>query len=201
MKAPLLIVAATIALAAVLASCSETEKEVAPQPTTASVSLTATSSGSASPAATPAGATPVPVPFDWKTYTDPLSGISFKYPPDLVADVTNQSPQGSFGERDIDVRSPENRFRGFLISIFESNPAGLTLDQFADEFICLRDKQEGSLGGVRAISCTKEVVDDSPEAAVVAEYGGRFFAITAPQAQSEAEFNAVVQGTEFATAQ
>jgi hypothetical protein len=185
--------AALLAVAVVLA-CGDSEEEVTQDPSlTPAASSTAPPVTTLSPTAAPT--TPVPVPSDWKTYSDSVRAISLKYPPDLVLrDITPGGPQGEFGEQVLELRSPDKPGRAVVFSVFQLNPTGWSLDQFADEFVCTRDKREGMVEGRRALFCTKEVVTDRPESAVVIEYAGQFFAVTASVEVDATEFSALVQG-------
>jgi hypothetical protein len=198
-KRALAVLTASLVALAVLESCSDTE-EVLPE---ALDTVTARPSGS--PSATPmATAAPTPtetkspaptpsVGTDWKQYTDPVLGFAFRYPPDLVAtDVTGVDPQGEFGERVVELRSTEPS-RSFSVSIFERNPRGLTLDEFAEEFICTRDRREGEMANARAIYCVKEVLEGFAHPAVVSEHSGKFIEIQAGAEVSDAEFSTVIQ--------
>lgn len=167
---------------------------------------TATSSESATPTPTlPPVPTVLPlptlpsVPADWLTYADPVLGFSLRYPPDLVLTDTGPSPQGGLQERDLVVRSAQDRSRVFSISIIESNPRGLTIDEWAVEFAACNPKstQEGLLAGIRAIFCSREVVEGRSQPSVLAEHGGRIFLISAGSTLTDSEFSAVLQSFQF----
>jgi hypothetical protein len=197
MKAPLLIVAPIIAFSVAVAACGDADEEVAPDP-----SLTPAASSTTPPVTTPsptaASTTPVPVPSDWKTYSDQISGIRFRYPPDLVAtELAGGEPQGEMGERVIDFRSPDKAGRAISLSVFEDNPSNFTLDQFADEAYCTWEMWEGSLLGVRALICEHASIADQTLSVVVGEYGGRFFVVQATPGVSAEEFAGTTRGAEF----
>jgi hypothetical protein len=178
---------AMIAGAFLFAACDEPEEDVADDvrasqaanETTPITPISLTSPPSMSPSPTPSITIAVTPPPDWKLYENSSMGFSIRYPPDLaVSEEPAASPQGEIGERDVEFRSPED-LRGFLVSTFDLSRPSMTLDEFADEFYCTRDKSPAMLAGSPAIACTLEVYKDFPESVVLTEYSGRFYVITA----------------------
>jgi len=204
MKAPLLIVAFTLGLSAALVACGDAEEELTPV-----VTPTPTASGSSAPTATaaptPVTGTPVTVPSGWATYSSIELGFSLAYPPDLVApevsprsSASATSGPGGSSQRYVEFRSSDDPFRAIAVSVFLTASDKYTLDQFADEFYCLRDKREGSLGGVPAIRCTSEPVDDQTLDNLLVAHRGLYYVIEAsPQQIAQEEFASVVESFRF----
>ena len=165
---------------------------------TASAAATATPGPTLLPSLAPLPTLP-PIPEDWLTNVDAVLGFSLRYPPDLVLTDTGPSPLGGLRERDLVFRSAQDQSRVFSISIVESNPAGLTIDEWAVEFAACNPKsiEEGSLAGIRAIFCSREVVEGHPEPSVLAEHDGRIFLISTGSALTDSEFTAVLQSFQF----
>jgi hypothetical protein len=139
---------------------------------------------------------PEAIPADWKTYVDPVLGFSLRYPPDLVlTDLTGPTPAGSLQERVLLARAAQDQARVLSVSIIESNPKGLAIDEWAVEYAGCNPKsiQPGLLGRVPAILCTREAFEEWAEPAVAAEVGGRIFLITNGSGLTGDEFSAVVR--------
>ena len=155
----------------------------------------------AEPTATPTAATPTPAatpaPADFTNYVDPVLGFSLQYPSDLAfTDLTGPIATGGLSQRAIEFRSPDDRSRGFVISVSD-NTKGLTLEQWAIEFAACRPKsiQQAMLGGVPAIACTREVIEGRPGPAVLAEHEGRMFLMSGRLTDSE--FSRVTESIRF----
>jgi hypothetical protein len=133
---------------------------------------------------------PTPASADFTTYVDPVLGFSLQYPPDLAfTDLTGPISTGGLIQRAIEFRSPEDPSRAFGISV-SANPKGLTLEQWAIEYAACRPKsiQQGMLGGIAAITCTREVIEGRPAPAVVADHSGRIFLISGTSGLTGSEF-------------
>jgi len=195
---------ALVTLATAFVSCEDAEEAVTQLTTTTQASSpTQFTSPSLAPpiaATTTATASPTdPIPDTWLTYLDPVLGFSLRYPPDLVLkDLTGPSPQGGLRERDLQFRAPRTQPRGFTVSVIESFPEGISLEDWAWEYAgCPRESIHlSTLDNVLAVRCTREVYEDYREPAMVSEYGGRMFLISGT-GLSEAEFDLVFSSFKF----
>jgi hypothetical protein len=199
MKAPLFIIAGILGLVLAVVACDDPEEDLAP-------AVTPTSSGSTAPVVTapptsPAATTPVPVPSDWMTYSNAELGFSVAYPPDLeVFELPHQIgptplPPGGLDEFDVEFKSAKY---GFAVSVFVAGTDYYTIDQFADKFYCARDMRDDQVSGYPAVTCEfNTMVEGVSGSAVVAEHGGRFYAITAAYWPDETQLAAMFDSFRF----
>ena len=181
---------------AVVAKATPTPSPTEPTPT-ATPAPTPEPTPTPAPTQTPAPA-PTPATDDLTTYVDPVLGFSLQYPPDLAfTDLTGPSPTGGLNQRAIEFRSPKDPSRAFVISVSD-NTKGLTPEQWAIEFGGCRTQtiQQGMLGGMSAIACTREVIEGMPERAVLAEQAGKMFLLSAI-GLTDSEFSQVIASFHF----
>lgn len=207
MKAPLLIVAATIALAATLASCADTEEEVAPG--TVATTSPAPTSADISPTPLPATTTGAPAPIGWEEYVDTELGFSFPHPLKLTMtteyfQLHPEDKDGGIQRRTISfIRS--DGVTAFGVGV-EPNPQDLSLEEYLPSELWPSEPEAVVVGGEKGLLFPiNEMGDKYPS--VVVKHGDRIYTIGGnvhgvpgaeyPGGISEADFQRVLTGFRF----
>ena len=208
MKAPLLIVAATIALATVLASCGDAGEELAPV-------ITASPSPSGItplvPTPTPVIATPAPVPSEWEEYTSVALKFSVAHAADLTvsqrtSELREQKGDSVIQQRVVTFTGADGVFAFYVTS--GPNDAGLSLEQWIKTYPGWpTEPQAGTIGGQAALRFDRNALDE-PDARVYVVRGATVYTLAGnvfgsgeggygPGIQ-ESDFETVLQSFRFA---